>query len=103
DAGDYGINVKDYSADFGGIIKRSRKVANKMSKGVQFLMKANSVEVFEGRGIFESKDQVKVVDGDGNTQEQLNAKHFIIATGARPRELPNIEIDGKLVIDSERA
>src|SRR5699024_6069563 len=55
------------------------------------------------RGIFESKDQVKVVDGDGNTQEQLNAKHFIIATGARPRELPNIEIDGKLVIDSERA
>lgn len=102
-AGDYGINVKEYSADFGEIIKRSRKVADKMSKGVQFLMKANKVEVFEGKGVFESKDQIKVVDDKDKTKEQVKAKNFIIATGARPRELPNIEIDGKMVIDSERA
>jgi dihydrolipoamide dehydrogenase len=102
-AGDYGIKVKDYSADFGGMIKRSRNVADKMSKGVQFLMKANKIEVFEGKGVFESKEQIKVVDDKDKTKEQVKAKNFIIATGARPRELPNIEIDGKLVIDSEKA
>lgn len=102
-AGDYGVKVKDASVDFGGMVKRSRNVADKMSKGVQFLMKANKVEVFEGKGIFESKDQIKVVDDKDKTKEQIKAKNFIIATGARPRELPNIEIDGKMVIDSEKA
>lgn len=102
-AGDYGIKVKDFSADFGGMVKRSRNVADKMSKGVQFLMKANKIEVFEGKGVFESKDQIKVVDDKDKTKEQIKAKNFIIATGARPRELPNIEIDGKMVIDSEKA
>src|SRR5699024_6178711 len=89
--------------DFGSMIGRSRKVANKMSKGVQFLMKANKIEVFEGAGVFESKDQIKVVDEEGETNEQIKAENFIVATGARPRELPNIEIDGKTVIDSEKA
>jgi dihydrolipoamide dehydrogenase len=103
DADDYGITVNDYEADFGGIIDRSRNVANKMSKGVQFLMKANNIEVFEGKGVFESKDQLKVVDDNDETQEQITADKFIVATGARPRELPNIEIDGKNVIDSEKA
>jgi dihydrolipoamide dehydrogenase len=102
-AGDYGINVKEYSADFSGMVKRSRNVANKMSKGVQFLMKANKIEVFEGKGVFESKEQIKVVDDKDKTKEQIKAKNFIIATGARPRELPNIKIDGEMVIDSEKA
>lgn len=102
-ASDYGINVDDFSADFEGIIKRSRGVADKMSKGVQFLMKANKIEVFEGKGVFESKEQIKVEDEDGKTKEQIKAKNFIIATGARPRELPNLEIDGEMIIDSERA
>ncbi|MDZ7691639.1 MAG: dihydrolipoyl dehydrogenase [Balneolaceae bacterium] len=102
-AEDYGVEVGDYSADFGGIISRSRNVANKMSKGVQFLMKANKIEVFEGKGIFESKDQIKVVDDNDETQDQIKADKFIIATGAHPRELPNIPIDGELVIDSEKA
>lgn len=102
-AKDYGVKVKDYSADFGGIIERSRNVANKMSKGVQFLMKANKIEVFEGKGVFESGEQVKVVDDDDKTKEQIKADKFIIATGARPRELPNIPIDGEQVIDSEKA
>lgn len=103
DAGDYGINVEGYSADFEGIIKRSRNVANKMSKGVQFLMKANKIEVFEGKGVFESKEQIKVVDENDETQDQVKADKFIIATGARPRQLPNLEIDGKTIIDSEKA
>ncbi|HEX6981607.1 MAG TPA: dihydrolipoyl dehydrogenase [Balneolaceae bacterium] len=102
-AADYGVQVKDYSPDFEGIIKRSRNVANKMNKGVQFLMKANKIEVFEGKGVFESKGQIKVVDDNDKTKEQVKAKNFIIATGARPRQLPNIEIDGKMVIDSEKA
>lgn len=102
-AGDYGVNVDDYSADFGGMVERSRNVANKMSKGVQFLMKANKVEVFEGMGVFESSDQVKVVDDNGEATEQINADNFIIATGAHPRELPDIPIDGEMVIDSEKA
>lgn len=102
-AGDYGVKVKDASVDFDGMVTRSRNVADKMSKGVQFLMKANKIEVFEGKGVFESKDQIKVVDEKDKTKEQIKAKNFIIATGARPRELPNIEIDGKMVIDSEKA
>ncbi|SHF76915.1 dihydrolipoamide dehydrogenase [Fodinibius roseus] len=103
DAADYGITVNDYEADFEGIIGRSRNVANKMSKGVQFLMKANKIEVFEGKGVFESKEQIKVVNEDDETQEQITADHFIIATGARARELPNIKIDGEMVIDYEKA
>jgi dihydrolipoamide dehydrogenase len=102
-AGEYGINVKDASPDFGGIIKRSRGVADKMSRGVKFLMKANKIEVFEGKGVFESKGQLNVVDDNDKTLEQIKAKNFIIATGARPRELPSLKIDGQMIIDSERA
>ncbi|MDX1617698.1 MAG: dihydrolipoyl dehydrogenase, partial [Balneolaceae bacterium] len=101
-ANDYGIEVKNYSADFGGIIKRSRNVADKMSKGVQFLMKANKIEVFEGMGVFESREQIKVVNEKDKTLEQIKAENFIIATGARPRELPDIPIDGETVIGYEK-
>jgi dihydrolipoamide dehydrogenase len=102
-AGNYGINVKDYSPDFGNIIKRSRGVADKMSKGVQFLMKANKIDVFMGAGAFKSKTELAVNDEKGKEQETIKAKNFIIATGARPRQLPNLEIDGNMIIDSEKA
>jgi len=102
-AADYGVNVKEYSADFEGMIKRSRKVADKMSKGVQFLMKANKVEVFMGAGVFKSGKELAVQDEKGKETETLTAKHFIVATGARARELPNIKIDGEQVIGYEKA
>ncbi len=102
-ASDYGIDVKEFSANFDGMIKRSRKVADKMSKGVQFLMKANKIEVLNGTGVFKSDKELAIQDDKGKETETVKAKHFIIATGARPFQLPNIEIDGKLVIDSERA
>ncbi len=102
-AADYGVNVKEYSADFEGIIKRSRKVADKMSKGVQFLMKANKVEVFMGAGVFKSAKELAVRDEKDKETETIKAKHFIVATGARARELPNIKIDGKMVIGYEKA
>ncbi len=102
-AGDYGIDVKDFSANFGGMIKRSRGVADKMSKGVQFLMKANKIEVLNGTGVFKSAKELAVNDEKGKEVETVKAKHFIIATGARPRELPNLKIDGEMIIDSEKA
>ena len=102
-ASDYGVDVKDFSANFEGMVKRSRKVADKMSKGVQFLMKANKIEVLNGTGVFKSDKELSVQDDKGKEQETVKAKHFIIATGARPFELPHIEIDGELVIDSEKA
>ncbi|PWN05811.1 dihydrolipoyl dehydrogenase [Rhodohalobacter mucosus] len=102
-ASDYGVDVKDFSADFGKMIKRSRGVADKMSKGVQFLMKANKIEVLNGTGVFKSSKELAVNDDEGKEVETVKAKHFIIATGARPRELPNLKIDGKMIIDSEKA
>lgn len=102
-ASDYGVDVKEFSANFEGMIKRSRKVANKMSKGVQFLMKANKIDVLNGTGVFKSAKELAVNDEDGKEAETVKAKHFIVATGARPRELPNLEIDGKMIIDSEKA
>ena len=102
-ASDYGIEVTGSKADFGGMVKRSRGVANKMSKGVQFLMKANKIQVFMGTGVFASKTELQVQDESGKQTESIKAKHFIIATGARPRVLPNLPIDGKMIIDSEAA
>jgi len=102
-AKDYGIKVEGYEADFPGMIKRSRKVANKMSKGIQFLMKANKIKVFEGKGVFENAGEVKVLDDNEKETDRVKADNFIIATGARPRQLPNLEIDGEMIIDSERA
>jgi dihydrolipoamide dehydrogenase len=102
-AADYGIDVKGFSANFEGMIKRSRGVADKMSKGVQFLMKANKIEVLNGTGVFKSSKELAVNDDKGKEIETVKAKHFIIATGARPRQLPNLEIDGTMIIDSEKA
>ena len=102
-AADYGIEVKGASADFDAIVKRSRGVANKMSKGIQFLMKANKIDVFMGTGSFKSKSELEVKDEAGKVTETISAKNFIVATGARPREIPSIPIDGKMVIDSEKA
>src|SRR6056297_580650 len=102
-ASDYGVDVKEFSPNFENIIKRSRGVADKMSKGVQFLMKANKIEVLNGTGVFKSNKELAIQDEKGKEQESVKAKHFIVATGARPRELPNLEIDGEMIIDSEKA
>ena len=102
-APDYGISVGDVKPDFDGIVKRSRGVANKMSKGVKFLMQANKIDVFMGAGAFKSKTELAVNDENGKEKESIKAKYFIIATGARPRELPSLKIDGEMIIDSEKA
>jgi dihydrolipoamide dehydrogenase len=96
-AGDYGINVKDSSHDFAAVVKRSRGVAEGMSKGIAFLMKKNKIDVIMGTGKLASAGKVEVTDAAG-TKKTYEAKNVILATGARSRELPNIKIDGKKII-----
>ncbi|MEO6316239.1 MAG: dihydrolipoyl dehydrogenase [Chitinophagaceae bacterium] len=95
-AKDYGIEASG-KQDFAAVIKRSRGVADKMSKGVQFLMKKNKIDVIMGFGKLKAKGQVEVTKADGG-KDVVEAKHIIIATGARSRELPNLKQDGKKVI-----
>lgn len=96
-ASDYGIQVQDASHDFDAVIKRSRSVAGGMSKGVEFLMKKNKIEVIYGTGTVKAGKKVDVTDKDGKTTE-YSAKNIIIATGARSRVLPNLPQDGKKII-----
>ncbi|MGN6508885.1 MAG: dihydrolipoyl dehydrogenase [Chitinophaga sp.] len=99
---DYGVTVEGSAVDFPAVIKRSRGAADKMSKGVQFLMKKNKIDVIMGTAKLKSKGQIEVTDKDGKTSTQ-DAKHIILATGARARELPNLKIDGKNVIGYHQA
>ena len=100
-AEDYGITVKDANADFTNIIKRSRDVADGMSKGIDYLLKKNKVDVINGYGKVKKGNKVSVT-ADG-TSTDYSAKHIIIATGARSRELPNLQQDGKKVIGYREA
>ncbi|WP_419701486.1 dihydrolipoyl dehydrogenase [Mucilaginibacter sp. NFX135] len=102
-AADYGINVNgNGEVNFESVIKRSRGVADGMSKGVQFLMKKNKIDVVLGFGKLKSKGVVEVKAADGSTK-QITAKHIIVATGGRSRELPNLKQDGKKVIGYREA
>jgi len=99
---DYGINASGVQADFGAVIKRSRGVAEKMSKGVTFLMKKNKIDVIMGYGKVASKGKVEVTAADGSKQI-IDTKYIVIATGGRSRELPNLKQDGKKVIGYREA
>ncbi len=101
-ASDYGVTLSDVKADFGGMVKRSRGVADKMSKGVQFLMKKNKIDVIMGHGKIKAKGQVEVAGTDGKSTV-YDCKHIIIATGGRARTLPNLPIDGKKIIGYREA
>jgi len=100
-ASDYGLTVKDYDKDFDAVVNRSRNVAAGMSKGVQFLMKKNKIDVIEGYGKILPGKKV-AVEKDGKISE-YQAKHIIIATGARSRELPALPQDGQKVIGYRQA
>ncbi|HRF27973.1 MAG TPA: FAD-dependent oxidoreductase, partial [Ferruginibacter sp.] len=101
-AADYGINLSGLSHDFGGVVKRSRGVADKMSKGVQFLMKKNKIDVVMGTGKLLSPGKLEVTDANGGKQV-LEAKNIVIATGGRARQLPSMPIDGKKIIGYREA
>jgi dihydrolipoamide dehydrogenase len=96
-ADDYGLSIKEFDKDFDAVVKRSRNIAEGMSKGVQFLMKKNKIDVILGYGTLKTD---KKIDVDGT---EYSANHIIIATGARSRELPNLPQDGRKVIGYRKA
>ncbi|MDL2227626.1 dihydrolipoyl dehydrogenase [Bacteroidales bacterium OttesenSCG-928-K03] len=98
----YGIKVDSVEADFNAIINRSRGVADTMSKGVQFLLKKNKVEVINGFGKLVTKNTIEVDKTDGTTQI-VEASKIILATGTHSRDLPNIIKDGKKIIGYREA
>lgn len=101
-AKDYGISADNIKADFGAVIKRSRDVADGMSKGIQFLMKKNKIDVIMGTAKVKPGKKVEVKGADGKVTV-YDGKHIIIATGARSRQLPNLPQDGKKIIGYREA
>jgi dihydrolipoamide dehydrogenase len=99
---EYGLKAKEIDKDFTAVVQRSRNVADGMSKGVQFLMKKNKIDVIDGYGTIKPGKKVDVADDKGKIIE-YSADHIIIATGARSRELPFLPIDGKKVIGYREA
>lgn len=100
-AQDYGVTVDGFSADFSKMVSRSRATADKMSKGINFLFRKNKIDVLEGDGKLTKKKSVAVTK-DGKTTEYA-AKHIMVATGARSRELPAIPMDGEKVFGYRKA
>lgn len=101
-AEELGIKVSDFSVDMDKIIERSRDVANRLSKGVAFLLKKNKVTVYEGLGSVLANKNIKVLKQDGS-EEIVETDNIIIATGAGTKALPHIPIDGNNVISSREA
>ena len=101
-AKDYGIEVDGFKADFGGMIKRSRDVAGGMNKGVQFLFRKNKVDAIMGYGKALPGKKVEVTDAAGK-KTVYEAKHVMLATGSRARELPNVKIDNEKIIGYRKA
>ncbi|MCK9208725.1 MAG: dihydrolipoyl dehydrogenase, partial [Salinivirgaceae bacterium] len=102
-ASDYGITLSgEAKPDFIKMVERSRGVADGMSKGIQFLFKKNKIEVIQGFGKLKAKNTVEVTDADGKKSE-VTARHIILATGARSKELPNLPQDGKKIIGYRKA
>jgi len=101
-AEDYGLKVKEVDKDFKAVVSRSRDVAAGMSKGVNFLMKKNKIDVLEGYGTLMPGKKISVKDKTDKVTEH-QAKHIIIATGARSRELPSLPQDGKKIIGYREA
>ena len=101
-AEDYGITVNKAESNFDAMIKRSRGVADGMSKGINFLFRKNKITVLEGNGKLARGKKVEVTDKAGKTTA-YEAKHIIVATGGRAKELPNLPIDGEKIIEYRKA
>jgi len=102
-AADYGVTIDgEAKADFEKMVQRSRGVADGMSKGIQFLFKKNKIDHIQGLGKFKNNKTIEVADADGKTQD-VEAKHIILATGARSKELPNLKQDGEKIIGYREA
>lgn len=98
----FGINAQDYQLDFAQVVRRSREVASRLSKGVEFLFKKNQVKTISGVASLRSPHELLIEKPDGSA-EVVSATDIIIATGARTRQLPGIIPDGKRIITSREA
>src|SRR5262249_38420069 len=92
----YGFKVERAAIDFKQVVERSRKVAAQLNNGVKFLMRKHKIQVYEGQGALAGAGRLKVTK-DGKPAAEIQAKHIVLATGARARSLPGLEPDGKLV------
>ncbi|MFM2156776.1 MAG: Dihydrolipoyl dehydrogenase [Bacteroidota bacterium] len=101
-AADYGITVTEGKADFNAVVKRSRGVADGMSKGIQFLFKKNKIDVIMGYGKLKPGKKIEVTAADGKVS-MIEANHIMLATGSRSRNLPNMPQDGKKIIGYREA
>ncbi|MBP7497748.1 MAG: dihydrolipoyl dehydrogenase, partial [Bacteroidales bacterium] len=100
---DYGINIEgEIKPDFNSIIQRSRKIASDMSKGIQYLMKKNNIEVIQGKAALKDKNTIKVTSADGNISE-VKADYIILATGARSKDIPAFKQDGQHIVGYREA
>jgi dihydrolipoamide dehydrogenase len=102
-AEEFGLYTENTRVDFPTVIKRSRQVGDRLSKGVGFLMKKNKIEVVSGTGKFKTPKTVVVLDTDGKEVREIKSKYFLLATGARPRNLPGLELDDKKLISYRQA
>ncbi len=102
-AAEWGFNIENVSVDFSKVVGRSRGVADRMSNGVQFLFKKYKVQHVSGHGSLKSPGEVDVADSNGKVTATISCKHVIVATGARPRMIPGIDVDFKRVITSTEA
>jgi len=100
-AEEFGIRLKGFEADYAQAIQRSRKVADRMAKGVEFLFRKNKIALFPGAGLLKSRTTVEVKGKDG--VQTLEGKAIILATGSEPKSLPGVTIDEKAVISSNGA
>ena len=97
----YGIKIKDYSVDWKKVIKRSRDIANRMGKGIQFLMKKNKIDVIDGHGKILDRNTIEVTNN--SSKEKVTTDFIIISTGASPNYFPGMEPDGKNIITYKEA
>ena len=100
-AGDFGIRVSGFEANYAEAVQRSRKVADRMAKGVEFLFRKNKITLFPGRGTLTAKNVVEVKGA--TAAETIEARALILATGSEPKSLPGVAIDEKTVISSNGA
>ncbi|MCA9872143.1 MAG: dihydrolipoyl dehydrogenase [Anaerolineales bacterium] len=96
-AKEFGFSFENLSLDYNVAYKRSREVSNRLVRGVQFLMKKNKIDVYDGVGKLTGRESIHVALNDGG-ETTLAARNIIIATGARPRQLPGVDFDGERII-----
>lgn len=97
EAQDFGVKVGAAEVDLGAMVARSRSVADRLRRGVAGLLSKHRVTVLKGTGVLQGKGEVRVVAGDGKDDQQVSAKHIILATGARARGIPGLKVDGETV------